>query len=343
MKTEKCVYYFFSISLIFAVLCTLQSCSRPTPPLLPHFHADKKASLSGLSSGGFMAVQVHIAHSQSFKGVGVFAAGPYDCAQGSTFKALGECMNPVFANTPAIEPLVKKTHLLATQGNIDPVDNLKTSKVWLFSGKSDSTVHPQVVAQLEKYYQEFIPPSQITRVSHINAGHGIITKAYGQSCNTTGSPFINKCDYDGAGEVLSHIYGPLNPRANHIESELLEFDQTPFVDDKKPGKYGLAEKGYVYVPKSCRTSSCGIHVFLHGCQQNAEKIGTELVEHAGFNEWAETNNLIILYPQTKASLAMPVNPMGCWDWWGYSDTDYETKEAPQIKAIMAMVNHLASP
>ena len=39
-------------------------------------------SVSGLSSGGFMAGQLGVAYSGTFQsGFGVFAAGPFDCAR----------------------------------------------------------------------------------------------------------------------------------------------------------------------------------------------------------------------------------------------------------------------
>ena len=36
-----------------------------------------QSSVSGLSSGAFMTVQLHLAHSASFTGAGVVAGGPY--------------------------------------------------------------------------------------------------------------------------------------------------------------------------------------------------------------------------------------------------------------------------
>jgi poly(3-hydroxybutyrate) depolymerase len=38
-----------------------------------------KVTVSGLSSGGFMAVQMHVAYSSVFSGAGIFAGGPYYC------------------------------------------------------------------------------------------------------------------------------------------------------------------------------------------------------------------------------------------------------------------------
>ena len=40
-------------------------------------------SISGLSSGAFMTVQLHLAHSAKFVGAGIIAGGPYRCANRS--------------------------------------------------------------------------------------------------------------------------------------------------------------------------------------------------------------------------------------------------------------------
>jgi hypothetical protein len=37
---------------------------------------------------------------------------------------------------------------------------------------------------------------------------------------------------------------------------------------------------------------------------------------------------------------IPLNPKACWDWWGYSGSNYDTREGPQIKAMMAYVDAL---
>ena len=62
---------------------------------------------------------------------------------------------------------------------------------------------------------------------------------------------------------------------------------------------------------------------------------------AGYNRWAETNRIVVLYPQARATWGMPLNPYGCWDWWGYTGTAYTGKSAPQIAALRAMVEKLA--
>ena len=55
---------------------------------LPKLNIDPaQITVSGLSSGGFMANQLGYAFSSTFKGVGVFAAGPYMCAGHSNYTA----------------------------------------------------------------------------------------------------------------------------------------------------------------------------------------------------------------------------------------------------------------
>ena len=68
--------------------------------------------------------------------------------------------------------------------------------------------------------------------------------------------------------------------------------------------------------------------------------GERFPREAGYNRWAESNRLIVLYPQVKASFW---NPRGCWDWWGYSGSEYATKEGVQIRAVWSMLERLSAP
>ena len=55
--------------------------SSVAPPL-GAFNADlSQSSVSGLSSGAFMTVQLHLAHSATFVGAGIIAGGPFRCAE----------------------------------------------------------------------------------------------------------------------------------------------------------------------------------------------------------------------------------------------------------------------
>ena len=40
------------------------------------------------------------------------------------------------------------------------------------------------------------------------------------------------------------------------------------------------------------------------------------------------------------AIVVPGNPDGCWDWWGFSGKDFDTKEGAQVSTVVAMVADL---
>jgi poly(3-hydroxybutyrate) depolymerase len=86
------------------------------PVALPSYNVDPAfTSVSGLSSGGFMAVQLHVAFSATFKaGAGIVAGGPYYCAQGAVGTATGPCMAATSISKPATSTLVSTTNSWAS-------------------------------------------------------------------------------------------------------------------------------------------------------------------------------------------------------------------------------------
>ena len=304
-------------------------------------------SVSGISSGGYMAVQFHIAHSATVIGAGVLAAGPYYCAQGSAWTAVYNCMKPgTWTPLPPIALLEADTAVLARSGQIDATENLKRAHVWLFTGKRDDTVRPAVVAALKRYYEEYVPPAAIAYVDGVSAGHAMITADQGASCASSAPPYINDCHFDAAGQLLRHIYGPLDPPAAQETGRLVAFDQKEFAPDVYA--ISLADTGYVYLPRSCGSVRCRVHVAFHGCRQNVDAVGIAFVREAGYNRWADSNRIIVLYPQTISRygfggwpVSFVLNPNGCWDWWGYTGPIYHTRSGAQIRAIDAMLARLA--
>lgn len=300
---------------------------------LPALGADVTAiTVSGVSSGGYMAVQMHFAHSSRVAGVGALAAGPYYCARGSLWTAWNLCMT----GTPAASKA--EAERLARDGRIDPVANLAKGRAWLFSGTQDRTVTPSVVEALARQYALF--GAAIVVVKDKPAGHAMVTENSGNACAETEPPFINDCDYDAAGALLRHLLGALSAPSKAAGGRLVAFDQREF-----GGEHGIsmAEAGYAYVPKLCESERCRVHVAFHGCRQGADAVDERFVREAGYNRWADTNRLIVLYPQAVARYVWwTFNPRGCWDWWGYTGQGYATKQAPQIRAVMAMVERLGA-
>jgi len=308
----------------------------PLPPL----EAEKSVTVSGLSSGGYMAVQLHVAHSSIVKGAGVIAGGPYYCAQGSLWSAYFNCMQPgFFAPLPRTEALRAEAEARAKSGEIDPTTNLASSRAWLFSGSRDPEVEVDVVEALQVFYKGYKVSTAI--VKNQPAGHAMVTVSAGnRECAATKSPFINACKYDAAGELLKHMYGKLQGPAAKESGRLVRFDQKPF----GTLEISMDEAGYVFIPQVCETASCRVHVAFHGCRQGAAEVKEQFVREAGYNRWAETNRVIVLYPQAIGRTSWTVfNPRGCWDWWGYTGRQYHTKNSVQIRAVKAMLDRLSEP
>ncbi len=327
MKPTRSRQPWFAAALLSA---TLAAHATPLPPLLID---PAETSVSGLSSGGFMAVQLHVAYSATFrKGAGVVAGGPFYCAEGSLLNATGRCMK--HDSSIPVTSLVNTTKSWATSGYLDPVANLANSKVYLFSGTLDSAVTQPVMNDLQSYYQAFVPSANIAYKHDIGAEHSMVTDDYGSACSTKAAPYINDCDFDLAGALLKQLYGTLNPRNNGaLAGTFTEYDQTAFVSG-----HGMAGTGWLYVPQACAAGTrCRLHVVLHGCKQNTADVGQQYVRNTGYDRWADSNNIVMLYPQTG-----PGATNSCWDWWGYDSADYSKKSGPQMAAVKAMIDRVGS-
>jgi hypothetical protein len=181
---------------------------------------------------------------------------------------------------------------------------------------------------------------------HNKANHALITADFGNECDAFAPPYINDCDFDAAERLLRHIYGELNPKAASRELQpVITFDQTAFFN-VSDGSVSLHDVGHLYVPRDCAASKpCRLHVAFHGCGQHQEAIGDAFFSDTAYNNWAENNRIVVLYPQATEwaeSLAFRYreNPHACWDWWGYSGEAFATKNGKQIKAIGAMIDTL---
>lgn len=333
-NTRRAVHAVFTFGLLVAGLPAMATVS------LPSYNVDlTQTTVSGISSGAYMTTQFSVAHSSIVKGVGIVAGGPYDCANGSVTTAVGACME----GSPGAANSINLTNLRAAAGLIDPTGNLARQKVHLFRGYNDGVVHQGVMDAVYSYYSNYTSAYNIMYKNNTKAGHTLPTVSQGNACELTGSPYIGNCAYDWAGTMLQHLFGQLNPRnGGALSGQILEFSQTDFVAGN-PWLVGMSNYGYAYVPASCSSgAACKVHVSFHGCQQGAVSIGNAYYTKTGLNEYADTNNLIVLYPQAVATTVTPLNPNGCWDWWGYASTNYANKQGPQIAAVRAMLTRLSA-
>lgn len=298
-----------------------------------------RVTVSGISAGGFMAHQLHIAYSDIFQGAGLVGCGPYYCARNSLQRAIA---NGLRANEALdVETIVEQISELEAESQIASIENMRKHKVWLFRGTNDRVVSQYVVDSLEDLYLNYIPRANVKYVNDVVAPHAMVTDNKGsRSKYQHQRPYINNCGFDSAGEMLAHLYGELAPRTSDT-NRLHHFDQSEFTMPERAKS--MAGCGLVYIPTAAlEGESCGIHVALHGCDQDETFMGSSFATHAGYNEWAETNNLIVLYPQATKTINFQVfNPKASWDWWGYADAGYHTRDGHQMRAIVNMVRRLS--
>jgi len=343
------------LALCAAMVSGAALARQPAQPL-PALGANlAQTSVSGLSSGGFMAAQVAVAFSSRIMGVGVIAGGPYYCAgsypEVSLLQtAVTSCMSPVSAAVAADgKASFRNATAFAEQGLIDPVAQLARQRVYLFSGAKDNTVKTVVVDAVQQFYAlAGMPAGQLRYQKNPDAGHGFLTANPDNApCDATSAPFINNCGFNQSHELLRHIYPDKREPANQgaLSGKMIEFDQREFIQGARSS---MDPTGYAYVPQACRAGSCAVHVVFHGCRQGASVVGPAFYGRTGYNEFADRNTLIVLYPQVHPSSGVPANPLGCWDFWGYSGEDpqqpgFHTRTAPQMAAVMAMVARLGQP
>ncbi len=323
---------------------------------LPALGADiGRTTVSGLSSGAYMAGQFQVAHSDIVIGAGLVAGGPYGCAESEFSRlwpiwttaiphnlnlALNACMDDSLAmmGKPDVDTLAERTRELAEDEKIAPVDGLMADRVYLFHASEDETVARSVVAKAADFYREMgVPDANLRFVRFDRGGHAFITVDDGLDCGVSGPPYLNDCDYDQAGAIIRHLYGEAAEPDAPAEGVFRTFAQTSYIEGTD--RHSMAAEGVVYIPPDCRDGpGCAVHVAYHGCEQNRAAIGDAFIRGSGFARWADANRLIVLFPQTKRST---VNPKACWDWWGYTGLNYRERSAPQIAAVRAMLDRLA--
>jgi hypothetical protein len=295
-------------------------------------------TVSGVSSGGYMATQYQVAFSKDVIGAGIVGAGPWLCAQGVITRAMQDCLAGS-AGGPDERVLIAALRASAVAGVVDDPSWLAPDRIWIFHGAKDTRVGRAVADSLLRFYKSFVPLERIRYETRVPAAHGFPTVADGGACAVDAPPWILACGYDAAGEMLGYLYGDLVGPSGEPGGELREFGQSRYV--LGGALASMADTGFVYVPKDCAAgATCRVHVAFHGCGQGIGFVGRSFARRAGYNRWADANRIVVLYPQVEKSYFWPFNPRGCWDWWGYSGADYAARSGAQISAVRRMLTAL---
>ena len=320
-------------TLLLSIILVAASTPLATPT--PALNIDtQRITVSGISAGGQMAHQLHIAYPEIFSGAGIIAGGPFGCANGSLATAMARCINKV-DDSLSVTDLAANIRAANRDGRVGSVEALADDPVWLFHGALDKAVAVEVSDALAALYADFIPAGQISYVKDIQAAHNFPASGIGHACDAVQPPFVGDCDFDAAGELLNHLYPDLKTPDSESETTL-----TTVV---LPGaaSAGLSETAYLFVPTACSggEKACAAHLVLHGCAQSTIQLGTAFIEQSGYLRWAAANDIVLAFPQVVSG---PTNPLACWDWWGYTSANYRWRDGAQMKVLTDWVRGLAT-
>jgi poly(3-hydroxybutyrate) depolymerase len=280
-----------------------------------------------------MATQLQVAYSATFDGAGIIAAGPYDCGQGNVID-FATC--DIGASLPTLE---QQAVTWSHEGLIDPVADLAGKPIYVYHGTLDPVVNAPLSASGVDFYQHF--GANVEYHSTDPAGHGWPTPDGVVPCFLTSPPFMINCGDDPEAEMLTHWLGSVQPpNIGTPEGTLSSFNQDLYTPGGNAPALSMDNNGLLYTPPSCASGApCKLVIALHGCLSGEYLLGKQFPELANLDTYADTNNLVILYPQAIASIT-PVNPEGCWDWWGYDGSNFAVQSAPQMVTIMNMTHAL---
>ena len=328
----------------------LAGCSGAESPALPQMRLDPaRVGVTGISSGAYMAQQVHVAFSDRLVGAALLAGGPYGCAEGSLDLALSRCIK---AQPDGPDPvlLAERVRGLADAGKIASLSGLDHDRVLVTHGKLDALVAESVSRAAWALYAALarevaVPPVNGLELHWDGEGeyaHVWPTLDAGGDCAITAVPYIGRCGIDAAAAIFTTLFGaPATPPLEAASGELLRFDQTAFLPGGNDAY--LDDVGLLYRPKQCTDATvCGLLIAFHGCEQHLASIGEVFARDSGLNRWADAANVVVLYPQTRATY-MPLNPKACWDWWGYSGADYDTRDGVQLRWLANVTAALGVP
>ncbi|CAF1184393.1 unnamed protein product [Adineta steineri] len=188
-------------------------------------------TVSGFSSGGAMATQLHFALSNDISGCGVLAGPPYYC--GGNGMTMAICLNgpASFISVSAMQTALNSNALYR---NIDSLSNIRNDPVYAFSGKYDTVVLPGIATLNEQLYTRF--GANVKTNFNMLAHHGFPTDNFGGKCDELNKPnFINNCNFNLAYDMLNHLYGGnlLKPDRNSqtsLTGNMFLFDQVGFMN-----------------------------------------------------------------------------------------------------------------
>lgn len=266
-------------------------------------------------AGGDMAIQFHVAFSESVAGVCGYDAQPYHCAatkfsRDAPYSADHCRAHPEWVDVGKLPDYPRRTcGNGGKKGCLDDVVGLYNTSVYL--AHTNCSAPADVVVNTAAMYAQMLTEPQAQ-------------SRYVDKCGAPGG--------DAAAECLATVFAGLAPpAAAGQDGALTEFDQTPFVDESKSG---LADQGWIYVPQACQAGgACRLAVLFHGpggCADPPPANDT-------YSRYAEGASIVLLRP----CAAPAAGGAGGWDSSGALGSDYCLQSGAQMRAVWGMVRRVA--
>ena len=161
--------YLFFRSSAPSSKCSRRVVTSATTPSLAAYGVDlQQTSVSGVSAGAGMAVQIHVAHSSIMRGVGIIAGVAYDCSDSRlppVSQRVARGLKCIDGGPSSAGPTAQPFRLTAQPTpRMSPVpstilrSNLPRQKIWLFSGYNDGEVRRAAMDAVAQYYGHYVPP-----------------------------------------------------------------------------------------------------------------------------------------------------------------------------------------
>lgn len=269
--------------------------------LSSHSNDQIKYTISGISSGGFMANQMATIFSSQFSGVGTVAGGFYYCAQAHLPKQIKKDASTIgTGNLFLFEPIASAPWLHPQKGNplyqssicmgspeqailpdaylkanvenklVDPLSNVSDQKVFIYQGESDSTVKVQMQERLKSYYLSVgVKESNIAMLTG-KGNHNFPTdRKDGINCNQSKTPYVASCDLNLASILLAHLFDDKMIRTEINKNHIYVVDQTTELlnlsktetDWMMPAP-SIAPYGYLYANDKCLANPKSCHMHI---------------------------------------------------------------------------------
>ena len=242
----------------FASLFGFGQESARTPLIrLPEMSGDADTLAAvGFSGGSFFGNIMHVAHSESVKGVGLMMGGAYSWAD-----------LPKPTPDDAIQQLIGITQTNENNGVIDATSNLNGSPVYIISGANDDYVIPALQEAQRDYYNNY---NVLMSYNSIDLHHDIPWDGMSNALQ-----FIYE-NIPGSGitsdEASALIVGDQHNSDWEEDGKLYRFDQSEFTDDSMEAA-NLKDHGIIYIPNYCMDNDgCKVVFSLHGCTMGSGSV-----------------------------------------------------------------------